>query len=432
MVYRTQMEAAKKGIITPEMERVAGEERLAPEELRQRVAKGEVVIPYNKNHRPSRPQGIGRGLRTKINVNLGVSNDCCDVEEELAKADRAVALKADALMDLSSYGKTREFRRQLLARSPVMVGTVPVYDAVASLKKDLTGLTPGDFLAVVREHAEDGVDFITIHAGLNREVAAHFKRNPRLTKIVSRGGSLLFAWMEGTNKENPFYEYFDDLLAICREYDVTISLGDACRPGSVGDATDAAQVAELIVLGELTLRAWEQDVQVMIEGPGHMKIDEIAANVLLEKKLCHGAPFYVLGPVVTDIAPGYDHITAAIGGAIAAAAGADFLCYVTPAEHLKLPDAEEMKEGIMAARIAAHAADLVKGVPGAAGWDEEMSRARQELNWERMFNLALDPVKARAMREKARPSDPATCTMCGKMCAVRNINTVLAGETVKI
>lgn len=428
MIYRTQMEAAKKGIITPEMKRVAGEERLAPEELRKRVAKGEVVIPCNKNHRPARPQGIGRGLRTKINVNLGVSKDCYRVEEELAKADLAVALKADALMDLSSYGRTREFRRQLLARSPVMIGTVPVYDAVTSRKKNLPELTPGDFLAVAREHAEDGVDFITVHAGLNREVAAHFKRNPRLTNIVSRGGSLLYAWMEGTNKENPFYEAFDDLLAICREYDLTLSLGDACRPGAVGDATDAAQVAELIVLGELTLRAWEEDVQVMIEGPGHMKIDEITANVLLEKKLCHGAPFYVLGPVVTDIAPGYDHITAAIGGAIAAAAGADFLCYVTPAEHLKLPDAEEMKEGIMAARIAAHAADLAKGVPGAAAWDEEMSRARQELNWEKMFNLALDPVKARAMREKAPPAEPDTCSMCGEMCAVRKINRVLAGE----
>jgi phosphomethylpyrimidine synthase len=426
------MEAAKKGIVTLELQRIAGEERLAPEELRKRVAKGEVVIPYNKNHRPVRPQGIGRGLRTKINVNLGVSKDCYQAEKELAKADRAVALKADALMDLSSYGRTREFRRQLLARSPVMVGTVPVYDAVASLRKDLTELTPGDFLAVVREHAEDGVDFITVHAGLHREVVTHFKRNPRLTNIVSRGGALLYAWMEGTNKENPFYESFDDLLAICREYDVTLSLGDACRPGSVDDATDAAQVAELIALGELTLRAWEKDVQVMIEGPGHMKIDEIAANVLLEKRLCHGAPFYVLGPVVTDIAPGYDHITAAIGGAIAAAAGADFLCYVTPAEHLKLPDTDEMKEGIMAVRIAAHAADLVKGVPGAAGWDEQMSRARQELNWEQMFNLALDPAKARAMREKALPSAPDTCTMCGEMCAVRNVNRVLAGKTVKI
>lgn len=427
MIYQTQMEAAKKGVITPEIQRAAEEEMLAPEELRKRVAEGEVVIPHNKNHRPG-PQGIGRGLRTKINVNLGVSSDCCHVEEELAKADRAVALKADALMDLSSYGRTREFRRILIARTPVMVGTVPVYDAVCSLGKDLVELTPADFLAVVKTHAEDGVDFITIHAGLNREVAAHFQRNPRLTNIVSRGGSLVYAWMQETNRENPFYEFYDDLLAICRKYDVTLSLGDACRPGSVGDATDAAQVAELIVLGELTLRAWEQDVQVMIEGPGHMKIDEIAANVILEKKLCHGAPFYVLGPVVTDIAPGYDHITAAIGGAIAAAAGADFLCYVTPAEHLKLPDAEEMKEGVVAARIAAHAADLVKGAPGAEVWDQKMSRARQELNWEHMFNLAIDPEKARAMREKSAPGAPDTCTMCGKMCAVRNINNALAGK----
>ncbi len=428
MEYRTQMEAAKKGIITPEMEKVARKERLEPEELRRRMARGEVIIPCNKKHRPANPEGVGYGLRTKINVNLGVSGDCYDLEGELAKVKQALALKTDALMDLSSFGETRDFRRRVLELSPVMVGTVPVYDAACALKKEFLDLTTADFLEVVRTHAEDGVDFLTIHAGLNREVLDRFQRNPRLTNIVSRGGSLLYVWMQGNNKENPFYEAFDDLLAICREYDVTLSLGDACRPGSVRDATDAAQVAELMVLGELTLRAWEQDVQVMIEGPGHMKMDEIAANVLLEKKLCHNAPFYVLGPVVTDIAPGYDHITAAIGGAIAAAAGADFLCYVTPAEHVKLPDPEEVKEGVIAARIAAHAADLVKKIPGAQEWDDEMSRARQELDWEKMFSLALDPEKPRAMREKSVPAEEDTCTMCGKLCAVRNMNLSLSGR----
>jgi len=428
MQYRTQMEAAKKGFITPEMEKVAQKEKLEPEELRRRIQRGEVIIPWNKNHRPSSPEGVGYGLRTKINVNLGVSKDRYDCECELAKVDQALALKADAVMDLSSFGETRKFRRRLLEHSPVMVGTVPVYDAACSFGKELPDLTTLDFLEVVRNHAEDGVDFLTIHAGINKEVAAHFQKNPRLTNIVSRGGSLLYAWMQENNKENPFFEAFDDLLALCREYDVTLSLGDACRPGSVRDSTDAAQVAELMVLGELTLRAWEQDVQVMIEGPGHMKMDEIAANVLLEKKLCHKAPFYVLGPVVTDIAPGYDHITAAIGGAIAAAAGADFLCYVTPAEHIKLPDPEEVKEGIIAAQIAAHAADLVKQTPGAEEWDDRMSRARQELDWEKMFSLALDPEKPRIMREKAVPAEQDTCTMCGKMCAVRNMNRALSGR----
>lgn len=428
MNYSTQMEAARKGITTPEMEAVARKEGLGPEQLRNLVAEGKVVIPANRNHRSLDPCGIGQGLRTKINVNLGVSKDCCDMETELEKVRIAVQLKAEAIMDLSCYGKTEEFRRKIVEISPAAIGTVPIYDAVGYFDKELKELTVEELLGVVEKHARDGVDFMTIHAGINREAAARFRKSSRLTNIVSRGGALLFAWMEMNGRENPFYEYYDDLLEICRRYDVTISLGDACRPGSLKDATDASQIQELIVLGELTKRAWERDVQVMIEGPGHMALNEIAANMLLEKKLCHGAPFYVLGPLVTDVAPGYDHITSAIGGAIAAAHGADFLCYVTPAEHLRLPTLEDMKEGIMASRIAAHAADIAKGIPGAREWDDRMSEARRNLDWEKMFQLAMDPEKARRYREESKPENEDTCTMCGKMCAVRNMNKVLSGS----
>ncbi|MCL2766902.1 MAG: phosphomethylpyrimidine synthase ThiC, partial [Peptococcaceae bacterium] len=330
-----------------------------------------------------------------------------------------------AIMDLSCFGKTAEFRRKLLEISPAAVGTVPIYDAVGHLDKELEDITPEEFLTVVEQHARDGVDFMTIHAGLNKETAARFENNPRLTNIVSRGGALIYTWMKLNDRENPFFEYYDRLLDIFRQYDVTISLGDACRPGSLRDATDPVQVQELIVLGELTKRAWAMDVQVMIEGPGHMPLNEIVPNMLLEKKLCHGAPFYVLGPLVTDVAPGYDHITSAIGGAIAAAAGADFLCYVTPAEHLRLPSLDDMKEGIIASRIAAHAADIAKGLPGARQWDDDMSEARRNLDWERMFDLAIDPEKARQYRQSSQPDEQDTCTMCGKMCAVRHMNRIM-------
>ncbi|MHB8984919.1 MAG: phosphomethylpyrimidine synthase ThiC [Eubacteriales bacterium] len=427
MNYNTQMEAARKGLITRKMQAVARKEGVAGETLRDLIAAGKVVIPANRRHASLDPCGIGQGLKTKINVNLGVSKDCCDIETEFEKVRRAIELKADAIMDLSCYGKTEEFRRRLVEMSPAAIGTVPVYDAVGFYDKDLKEITPAEFMGVVEKHAEDGVDFMTIHAGINRETAARFKKNPRLTNIVSRGGSLLFAWMELNGRENPFYEFYDDLLEICRSYDVTISLGDACRPGSIKDATDASQIQELIVLGELTKRAWEKDVQVMIEGPGHMALNEIAPNMLLEKKLCHGAPFYVLGPLVTDVAPGYDHITSAIGGAIAAANGADFLCYVTPAEHLRLPNLDDMKEGIIASRIAAHAADIAKGIAGAQRWDDAMSEARRNLDWERMFELAMDPEKARRYRAESQPGEGDTCTMCGKMCAVRNMNRILGG-----
>ncbi|SDF65238.1 5-hydroxybenzimidazole synthase [Sporomusa acidovorans DSM 3132] len=431
-MYTTQMDAAKKGIITEQMRLVAREENLEPELLRQLVASGKVAIPANRHHTSLSPKGVGEKLRTKINVNLGVSKDCYDMELELEKAKKAIELKAEAIMDLSCYGKTREFRRKLIEIAPVMIGTVPMYDAIGMLDKDLKDITVDEFFSVVERHAEDGVDFMTIHCGMNRKTAERVKNNKRLTNIVSRGGSILFAWMELNNQENPFYEYYDRLLDICEKYDVTISLGDACRPGSINDSTDAAQIEELITLGELTKRAWARNVQVMIEGPGHMALNEIAANMQLEKKLCHGAPFYVLGPLVTDIAPGYDHITSAIGGAIAAANGADFLCYVTPAEHLRLPTLDDVKEGIIAARIAAHAGDIAKGIPGAREWDNQMSAARADVDFPRMIELSIDPEKATQYRKESKPECEDTCTMCGKMCPMKNMKKILHGEDLSI
>ncbi|MGY0372992.1 phosphomethylpyrimidine synthase ThiC [Clostridium sp. JNZ J1-5] len=432
MNYTTQMDAARKGIITKEMEVVAKKENMEIEKLRELIAEGKVVIPANKNHKSLDAEGVGEGLKTKINVNLGISRDCVNIDMELEKVKTAIEMKAEAIMDLSSYGKTEEFRKKVVEISPAMIGTVPIYDAVGFYDKELSDISAEEFLKVVEKHAIDGVDFMTIHAGINKETAEVFKRNKRLTNIVSRGGALLYAWMELNNKENPFYEYYDEVLNICAKYDVTISLGDACRPGCIDDATDASQIKELITLGELTKRAWDKNVQVIVEGPGHMALNEIASNMLLEKKLCHGAPFYVLGPLVTDIAPGYDHITSAIGGAIAASNGADFLCYVTPAEHLRLPNLEDMKEGIIACKIAAHAADIAKNVKGAKEWDYKMSKARQELDWNTMFELAIDPEKARRYRKESTPEHEDTCTMCGKMCAMRNMNKVMKGKNINI
>jgi phosphomethylpyrimidine synthase len=345
-----------------------------------------------------------------------------------------MALKygAEAIMDLSNYGKTHDFREELVGMSPAMIGTVPMYDAVGYLEKDLAQISASDFLDVVRKHAEEGVDFVTVHAGLNRKSIDSFKRSGRMMNIVSRGGSLIYAWMEMTGNENPFYEYYDELMDILYEHDVTISIGDALRPGCVADASDASQITELVELGILAQRAWDHNVQVMIEGPGHMVMNEIAANMVMEKKLCHNAPFYVLGPLVTDIAPGYDHITSAIGGAIAAANGADFLCYVTPAEHLRLPSVLDVKEGVIASKIAAHAADLAKGVAGARDWDDRMARARQRLDWPAMFDEAIDREKAEEYAASAQASNPGTCTMCGKMCSVRNMNKVMGGEDVSL
>lgn len=428
----TQIDAARQGIITDAMKRVAEKERKAPEEIRARVAAGTIAIPANINHKNLDPEGVGTGLRTKVNVNLGISGDLIDPEVELEKVRVALELGAEGIMDLSNHGKTQEFRKQLLEMAPVMIGTVPMYDAIGYLEKALISITPQDFLDVVRRHAEDGVDFVTIHAGMNRRVIESFKETGRLMNIVSRGGSLIFAWMEATGNENPFYEYYDDVLEILHEYDVTISIGDAMRPGCGHDATDAGQIAELIEIGKLTKRAWDAGVQVMVEGPGHMAIDEIAANMKLQKRLCHDAPFYVLGPLVTDIAPGYDHITAAIGGAVAASSGADFLCYVTPAEHLRLPDVNDVREGLVATKIAAHAADIAKGIPGARDRDNRMSDARRRFDWEEMFDLALDPVKPREYFESAPPTNEESCTMCGKMCAVRTVNTIMDGLVIDL
>lgn len=432
MNYTTQMDAAKKGITTKEMEIVAKKEMMDINLLKELMAEGKIVIPANKNHKALSAEGVGKGLKTKINVNLGISKDCCDIENEMEKVRVSIAMGAEAIMDLSNYGKTEEFRKKIVETSPAMLGTVPIYDALGFYDKELQDITVDEFFRVVEKHGEDGVDFITIHAGLNREAAETFKRNKRLTNIVSRGGSLLFAWMELNKKENPFYEYYDRLLDICEKYDMTLSLGDALRPGSIKDATDASQIKELITLGELTKRAWERNVQVIVEGPGHMAINEIEANMVLQKKLCHGAPFYVLGPLVTDVAPGYDHITSAIGGAIAATYGADFLCYVTPAEHIRLPSLDDMKEGIVASKIAAHAADIAKGVKGAANWDNAMSKARQEINWKTMFELALEPEKPKRYREESKPEHEDSCTMCGKMCSMRNMNKILNGEDLNI
>lgn len=431
-MYKTQMEAAKKGILTEEMKRVAEKEYMDPELLMKRVAEGKIAIPANKNHKNLKAEGVGEGLSTKINVNLGISRDCPDVDKELEKVQKAIEMDAEAIMDLSSFGKTEEFRKKLVNMSTAMVGTVPVYDAIGFYDKELKDITADEFLDVVRKHAKDGVDFVTIHVGMNREAMEIFKRNKRKMNIVSRGGSLMYAWMELNNAENPFYEKFDELLEICQEYDVTLSLGDALRPGCLADSTDADQIKELITLGELTLRAWEKNVQVIIEGPGHVAIDEIEANVLMEKKLCHGAPFYVLGTIVTDIAPGYDHITSAIGGAIAASAGVDFLCYVTPAEHLRLPSLDDMKEGIIATKIAAHAADIAKKVPHARDWDNKMAEARHKLDWEAMFDIAIDEEKARRYRKESTPEHNDSCTMCGKMCSVRTMNKVMQGKDLNI
>lgn len=429
--YKTQMEAARLGIVTPEMEAAAQTEHLSPEELRKLIEMGHAALPCNRLHTAIAPKAIGSALRTKINVNLGVSKDCQNIEMELEKVRGAQEMGADAIMDLSNFGDTRLFRRKLVSECSAVLGTVPIYDALVYYDKPLAEITARDWLDTAKMHCEDGIDFLTIHAGINRAGAARFKENRgRITNIVSRGGSLMFAWMEMTGQENPYYEHFDELLDMCREYDVTLSLGDACRPGCLHDASDSSQIEELIVLGELTLRARKQNVQVIIEGPGHMPLDQIEANMKLQKTLCHGAPFYVLGPLVTDVAPGYDHITSAIGGAIAGWHGASFLCYVTPAEHLRLPNLEDMREGIVASKIAAHAADVAKGLPGARDWDDRMSRARQELDWEKMFTLALEPEKPRRYREESRPEKEDTCSMCGNMCAMRNMNKILAGEAV--
>ena len=428
--YTTQMDAARKNIITPEMEKVAAKERMTPEEIRALVAEGKVAICANKNHKCLDPQGVGSMLKTKINVNLGVSKDCKDYDIEMKKVMEAVNMGADAIMDLSSHGNTEPFRKKLTSECPVMIGTVPIYDSVIHYQRDLDTLTAKDFIDVVRLHAENGVDFVTLHCGITRKTIDQIKKHKRKMNIVSRGGSLVFAWMTMTGEENPFYEYFDEILDICQEYDVTISLGDACRPGCLADGSDVCQIEELVRLGELTKRAWEKNVQVMVEGPGHMPMDQIAANMKLQSTICSGAPFYVLGPIVTDIAPGYDHIVSAIGGAIAAQNGAAFLCYVTPAEHLALPNLEDVKQGIMASKIAAHAADIAKGVRGAREIDDKMADARRVLDWEAQWECAMDPETAKAIRDDRKPEQEDTCSMCPKICADRSMKKTLTRENI--
>lgn len=430
----TQIDFARAGQITPQMKEVAEREHRDPEYIRERVADGRIAIPANIVHikRGMRAFGVGEGLSTKVNVNLGISGDKADAAEEWKKVKIAEDFGADAIMDLSNSGKTRQFRQQLIDETPLMVGTVPMYDAIGYMEKPLVKLTKDDLLEVVRAHAEDGVDFMTIHCGINKSVIKTFKETGRLMNIVSRGGSLLFGWMEVTGNENPFYEFYDEVLEICHEYDVTISLGDSCRPGCLYDSNDATETAEMIELGKLCKRAWAAGVQVMVEGPGHMALDEIAANMKLQKRLCHNAPFYVLGPLVTDIGVGYDHITAAIGGAISASSGADFLCYVTPAEHLCLPNAQDVLDGLMATKIAAHAADIAKKVPHARDMDDKMGQARRKLDWEEMWKCALDPVTGKKRYEESPAATEGTCTMCGKMCAVRTVNKVFEGTTIDL
>jgi phosphomethylpyrimidine synthase len=421
----TQFAEALKGKITPEMKKVASSEGLKPKDILQGVSSGHIVIPCNKNHKSLKPLGIGTGLRTKINANIGTSKDHLDVDEELEKMRVALEAGADAVMDLSTGGPIDQLRRAILEKSTVPVGTVPIYQAaIQSARKrgTLAKMTVSDLFGVIERQAADGVDFITVHCGVTRESLSRLRKDARLLDVVSRGGTFTIEWMALNKKENPLYEHFNDLLELAFAYDVTLSLGDGLRPGCLADATDRGQIQELIILGELTQRAWERGVQVMIEGPGHVPAHQIEANVQLQKEVCHGAPFYVLGPLVTDVAPGYDHIVSAIGGTIAASAGADFLCYVTPSEHLRLPTVEDVREGVIASKIAAHAADVAKGVKGALDRDILMAKCRKNLDWKGQIRLSLDPEKAKRLREASQPQDDEVCTMCGEFCAIKRLS----------
>jgi phosphomethylpyrimidine synthase len=418
----TQLELARTGVITQPIHEVAQTENVDPELLRGRVADGTVAIPLNKKHTNIHPVGIGEGLSIKVNANIGTSGDQVHLQEELAKLQAAIDAKADTIMDLSTGGDITRIRHAIMKKSTVPVGTVPIYQAAVEAAKTKGGiihLTPDLVFAAVEAHARDGVDFMTIHAGVTLNALERLRAQGRTTDIVSRGGAFLATWMLYHKEENPFFEDFDRLLSIAREYDVTLSLGDGLRPGSLADATDRAQIQELLTLGELAQKAWDAGVQVMIEGPGHIPLHEVEAQVVLEKKLCKGAPFYVLGPLVTDIAAGYDHIACAIGGALAGMAGADFLCYVTPAEHLKLPSVDDVREGVIATRIAAHAADIARGNKGAIERNLEMSKARKSLDWNKQISLSIDPAKARAYRSSSKPSSNDVCTMCGNFCAIK-------------
>jgi phosphomethylpyrimidine synthase len=422
-----QLEAARRGRHTGPIKKAAKRENIAPDSLLPLIASGQVVIPYNPNHSPARPTAIGRSLRTKVNVNVGTSADFPQLTEELRKVDIALKYEADALMDLSTGGDIRKIRRRILARSPIPLGTVPVYQAAIEAidrRGSIINMTVDDLFAAIEAQAQEGVDFMTVHCGLTQKAIDRLKKQKRVADIVSRGGAFHLAWMLHHDAENPLYAHYDRLLDIARRHDLTLSLGDGLRPGSIIDATDRPQIEELLTLGELVQHAWDAGVQVMVEGPGHVPLDQVEMNIKLQKRVCHEAPFYVLGPLVTDIAPGYDHIVSAIGGAIAGAAGADFLCYVTPAEHLGLPTINDVREGLIASKIAAHAADIVKGVKGALDRDLALSKARKKLDWNAQKKLVIDPHKFAEIRKKRRSTSKA-CSMCGEYCAMRIVSRFL-------
>jgi phosphomethylpyrimidine synthase len=426
----TQLDYARQGQITEAMKKCAAAEDVPAEAIRQGVAEGKMVITQNLKHQNIAPLAIGKGLRTKVNANVGTSGEHTNIEEELEKVRVAIEAGADTIMDLSTGPGIDETRKIVMKASTVPVGTVPIYQAAIEMprKKNraMVEMTADDLFEAIERHGEDGVDFITVHCGVTRTSVEKIKKEGRLMGVVSRGGAILVEWMDYNKRENPLFEEYDRLLAIAKAYDMTLSLGDGLRPGCLADATDRGQIQELIILGELTERAWAKGVQVMIEGPGHVPLDQIEANILLQKRLCHGAPFYVLGPLVTDIAPGYDHITGAIGGAIAAKAGADFLCYVTPSEHLRLPSVEDVREGVIASRIAGHAADITRGLKGSLENDCKMARARRALDWKEQIRLSIDPRRARKLRESSMPQESDVCTMCGELCAIKKSSKVLS------
>jgi phosphomethylpyrimidine synthase len=423
----TRIESAKTGEITEEVRRCAELEGVSPEILTMDIAEGVTVILRNNIHRIE-PVAVGKGLKTKINANIGTSKDRISFDEEMEKLDTLVRYGADAVMDLSTGGPIKEMRRLMLSKSPVPIGTVPIYEAIVRAVEvygSMAKMTVEDLFNVIEDHGKEGVDFITVHSGLTLDTVKHLRNEGRILDVVSRGGAFLVEWMIYNKMENPLYEYYDRLLDIAKKYDMTLSLGDGMRPGCIADATDRAQVQELIILGELHQRAKDAGVQSMIEGPGHVPLNQVELNIRLEKELCNGAPFYVLGPLVTDIAMGYDHITAAIGGAVAASAGADFLCYVTPAEHIRLPSIDDVREGVIASKIAAHAADIAKGIPGAIERNREMARRRKALDWNGQIDLSLDPEKVRRYRAEVPPSETEVCSMCGEFCAIRTVEKAL-------
>lgn len=422
------MESARKGRITPEMEAVARDEQMDVDLLVRRVAEGTIVIPKNANRELKRPGGVGQGLKIKVNANIGTSATFPDIKDEMIKLQVAVDAGADAVMDLSTGGDLTNIRKEIIGNCPVMLGTVPIYECAVGVVEErgaITCITGDDLLDVIERQAKQGVDFMTLHSGITMESIKRLRDQGRVTDVVSRGGAFLVKWILANEKENPLYERFDDVLDIARRHDITLSLGDGFRPGCLADATDRAQIQELIILGELVKRAREAGVQAMVEGPGHMPMNQIGANMQIQKRLCEGAPFYVLGPLVTDVAPGYDHITSAIGGAIAAMSGADFICYVTPSEHLGLPTVDDVKEGVISARIAGHAADIVRGIPGAIEWDNKMAVARKARNWKKQIELSIDPVRAKEIHDRRSGGVEDVCSMCGELCAMKVVEEYL-------